>query len=1298
MQYGTSLQEAMVAAISKHQQPTDIMPQITSTLHWLLYFRETLEADVDPNLKQRNSKVVNKIVTVNNKSSDTSFASTSLQSDSVTFVSGADSSHENVASRIAHNMITTNPEYSILRLRIVDHMEYLKSLDFETVSGISILEHFVEVESDISFMIWSQKIKQNRAVIFVHSSILYDIEAAECSNKLILKLYALQIPLYINVNSNDLKCSLSEVTCYVSKNLSFIDVMPQNRSTLIQKLKAKLKWSSAECNSILDKLDYKKNRMIFENADFFMILLHSFEYNQKKMEGNLFHIYELYIQSIVQNYLKNIGDNNPNSEEFILGVFSQAALLMYGDSISKLYPDEINLLNKFSDQISVSVTGQIKFSNSSLAAFLVVRKFTLLATTKSSAWKSKITWDVILPQPQFRTVRCFLNSFLEWNSMPQSVEHFRENLTKQLSVFVNNHDCLLVACEEGNYALFKVISNFSIDKKIPKENLNQYLRLASRSHERLAQSLLQNGADIWSVLEKYLEEGLLHCVAVIGAIGLMKTFLDELRKIKKSDLHLAPIPSSSQEDYPPATPDDHVKKFVHLAINSREKMGCAPIHSAAENGHTEMVKLLLANGADASLVDNWHNQWTPLHYAVLNGHQETAEAILVHLSNQKESKRLLQQDLKLGLNILLEKGSYSTSKNHDSWLNKKKKRCRESYEDLLKFIVQYRVEIVQYALLGRNVGFLAVQKERFDILLILRDSRENIYNPDLEGETLLHVAAEVGNVQAIQFFRNQVPMNAKNNLMQTPLDVAASKSQVKSLKMLLNYKAAPSTQALCYAASRIDRRSCELLLEAGATFVDPSGHISAMHELAMKAPMEALKLLVELGANPCDFDSKGNTPLHLAVSRVDGFECVKYLLELGVPVDARTVEGRTPLHIACMHNALKLATLLLDHGADHNQCDIHNFNALHHSAASYNCLNLILSRGNVFVEAQTDGNKTVIELAEMAGSVRVLNALYRWIAKRKTGRETILMTKILAARKRMHKSIKMVPLPKLTTIKKRNKTSLHEAVKKKNLKVINKLLDKGVSINLLNAKKQTPLHIAVEGNSFNIVKKLLEHPDTIVNAKDSLHYTPLHYAAREKGVRIANMLLDRGADIHAANLKKQQPLHLAIENENDRLALTLLEKGAHVNVLSTEGSPLHIAAEKCDMKIFKRLLELGADRRALDGKLATPLHRAAAANSIEKVKLLLKDGDEKYLNAKDCDGNTPAHLAGFNKFGEMAQYLLSQGADPQAENLKLQTPPKIDEIEDTSWRKRAWDQAAFDAYTDKVNKKIKDEPAGTSKM
>ena len=53
-----------------------------------------------------------------------------------------------------------------------------------------------------------------------------------------------------------------------------------------------------------------------------------------------------------------------------------------------------------------------------------------------------------------------------------------------------------------------------------------------------------------------------------------------------------------------------------------------PLHKASSNGHSEIVEILLQNGAEVNALNEF--DFTPLHFAAQNGHFAIVETLLTH--------------------------------------------------------------------------------------------------------------------------------------------------------------------------------------------------------------------------------------------------------------------------------------------------------------------------------------------------------------------------------------------------------------------------------------------------------------------------------------------------------------------------------------------------------------------------------------------------------------------------------------------------------------------------------------------
>ena len=147
-------------------------------------------------------------------------------------------------------------------------------------------------------------------------------------------------------------------------------------------------------------------------------------------------------------------------------------------------------------------------------------------------------------------------------------------------------------------------------------------------------------------------------------------------------------------------------------------------------------------------------------------------------------------------------------------------------------------------------------------------------------------------------------------------------------------------------------------------------------------------------------------------------------------------------------------------------------------------------------------------------------------------------------------------------------------------------------------------------------------------------------ASANNDLDAARKALEAGADVnwHQGGTGKTA-LHVAVAR---RMSALLLVAGAEVNARDAHGvTPLHQAAAINSIDILALLLEYDAGVDAQDDSGATPLHFAALANATATAAILLEVGAD--VNARDHSGATPLHEAIVNGMTSIAELLRQHG-------------------------------------------------------
>ena len=160
---------------------------------------------------------------------------------------------------------------------------------------------------------------------------------------------------------------------------------------------------------------------------------------------------------------------------------------------------------------------------------------------------------------------------------------------------------------------------------------------------------------------------------------------------------------------------------------------------------------------------------------------------------------------------------------------------------------------------------------------------------------------------------------------------------------------------------------------------------------------------------------------------------------------------------------------------------------------------------------------------------------------------------------------------------------------------------------LLSLKPKMDIyHLCIAGDASAVLAKIAADP-TLLEAHNSDGWTPLHLAAFFGQVELANVLIDRGADVNArsTNSMKNTPLHAAAAGGNVQAVDLLLKRGADANATQEGGwTALHSAAQSGNRAMVETLIAQGADVNVRAANNQSPLDMALLKGHQEIVELL----------------------------------------------------------------------------------------------
>ena len=538
------------------------------------------------------------------------------------------------------------------------------------------------------------------------------------------------------------------------------------------------------------------------------------------------------------------------------------------------------------------------------------------------------------------------------------------------------------------------------------------------------------------------------------------------------------------------------------------------------------------------------------------------------------------------------------------------------------------------------------------VKLLMAAPGVELNKPLPNGDTPLHVAINFGHTELLQLLATTpgIDLNCANNNKVTPLLMLSNYNQPEHLRILLaagadvNQVTSRGDAALFSSAYFGLTDNVKLLLEYGAKL--PEGDRVDLNPLSgaiQNDHIEAVRVLLEAGANPNLYTENGTSLLTLSICKDKPYEILELLMKHGADVNyADKEDGMPPLVYAAKMGNLKVVRALLESGAkadifkDGNSFLISSVRA---ENANELCSLLIRHGANVNYQDKEQGS-TALLYAVLSNNTELLPVLIS------AGANVNLPNKfdetpLFSAAYHGHTDCLKLLLAAGADVNSPNEfkgiTATMAAANKGHVECLKELIAAGGDINARCKEGSNALMYSIMGNHRDCFELLLNTPGIKTDAHKDPKKTVLMCAASEDNPFYLKRLLQ----IPGINLgSSPYAVHTAVGNNLPENVRLLLAAGMNPDVKESQtATPLHYAALGGFAECMQALLEGGANPNACTAIMETPLYIAAGKGYADCVKLLLKAPGILPEIAR-TDGNTVLHAAVMDNHAECLRLLL----------------------------------------------------------